>query len=296
MPRLLILGSLLMIAQVSSPQCGSSSTSSTSSGAVANTVAISVNGGPNNDSFNSPFTSVTICVPGTSNCQTIGGIVIDTGSEGLRILSSAVTLQLPQQTAGSSSIVECLPFLDGFTWGPVQTADVKLAGEVASGIPIQLIGQDKFPTIPSGCASQGPSEETLADLDANGILGVGPYAEDCGGGCTFTGASNPGLYYVCPTPSTCQVTPLAVANQVQNPVAHFGSDNNGVVIQLPAVAIGGAPAINGVLTFGIGTQSNNALGSATVLTTDANGNFTTTFRSSSATGFIDTGSNGLYFL
>jgi len=31
-------------------------------------------------------TSVTICVPGTSTCQTIDNIQVDTGSQGLRIL------------------------------------------------------------------------------------------------------------------------------------------------------------------------------------------------------------------
>ena len=54
-----------------------------------------------------------------------GGILIDTGSVGLRVLSSVVTLPLPQQTgAAGAPVVECLPFVDGFTWGPVQTADV----------------------------------------------------------------------------------------------------------------------------------------------------------------------------
>src|SRR5580658_3932989 len=48
------------------------------------------------------FTSVTVCVPGsTTSCQTVGGILVDTGSSGLRILSSALTISLPQQTNGS---------------------------------------------------------------------------------------------------------------------------------------------------------------------------------------------------
>ena len=46
----------------------------------------------------------------------------------------------------------------------------------------------------------------------------------------------------------------------------FAADNNGVVIELPAVGATGAPAPqNGSLVFGIGTESNNALGSATRL-------------------------------
>src|SRR2546430_12231001 len=138
MGRLMFVGVLLLVAQVSTPQCGETGSSSTSpsipgsssaSSSVSNVLPIAVNAGPTNNALNQPFVSVTICVPGTSNCQTIGGILIDTGSMGLRILSSAVTLPLPQQTgAGGAPVVECLPFVDGFTWGPVQTADIRLAG------------------------------------------------------------------------------------------------------------------------------------------------------------------------
>ena len=302
-------GALLILAQVSTPQCGQTgsspttpSTGSTSTipapGTAANALPISVNSGPTNSALNQPFVSVTVCVPGTSNCQTIGGILVDTGSMGLRILSSALTVPLPQQTgAGGAPVVECLPFVDGFTWGPVQTADVRLAGEQASAIAIQVIGVDKFPTIPNSCSSQGSAENTQGDLNANGILGVGMFRQDCGSGCTFAGASNPGLYYACPTPAACQITTVPVANQVPNPVAFFSSDNNGVALQLPTVAAGGAASAIGSLIFGIGTQSNNQLGSAKVFTVDSRANFTTTFNGQSYNkSFLDSGSNAIFFL
>src|SRR4051812_21623081 len=141
-------GALLILAQVSTPQCGETGSSPTtpSSGSTtpapaptaSNVLPISVNSGPANSAPNQPFVSVTVCVPGTSNCQTIGGILVDTGSMGLRILSSAITLPLPQQTgAGGAPVVECLPFVDGFTWGPVQTADVRMGGEQANAMAIQ---------------------------------------------------------------------------------------------------------------------------------------------------------------
>jgi hypothetical protein len=299
-------GVLLLAAQVSNPQCGDSSSSTSpsgsgsgsGSGSVSNVMPIVVNAGPTNNSFNQPFASVTICVPGTSNCQTIGGILIDTGSYGLRILSSAVNLPLPQQNgAGGAPLVECLPFLDGFTWGPVHTADVRLGGEQASSIPIQLVGLDRFGTIPSGCSSNGSSEETQNDLGSNGVLGIGLGVADCGSACSFTGSSNPGVYYACPTPSSCQVTAVAVANQVVNPVARFPTDNNGVALQLPVAPTGGTTAISGSLIFGIGTQSNNQLGSAKVFSADSRGNFTTTFNGQPyPKSFIDSGSNGIFFL
>jgi hypothetical protein len=296
----ILLFSIMLAAQVSSSKCDSSSSGSGGSGSnnAPNVLPVVVNGGPTNNALNQLFASVTVCVPNTSNCQTISGILVDTGSVGLRVLSSALTVPLPQQTgSGGAPVVECLPFVDGFTWGPVQTADVKMAGERASGIAIQVVGLDRFPTIPSACSSQGTAEETLSDLNANGVLGVGLFREDCGLGCALTGSSNPGLYYVCQTPSGCVVTTEPVASQVQNPVSHFASDNNGVVIQLPAVPSGGAASTSGTLTFGIGTQGNNALGSAKIFTLDNRTNFATLFNGQTySSSFIDSGSNGVFFL
>jgi hypothetical protein len=286
----------MLAAQVASSKCESSSSSSSTS--ASNVLPVVVNAGPTNNALNQLFATVTVCVPGTSNCQTISGVLVDTGSVGLRVLSSALTLTLPQQTgAAGAPVVECLPFVDGFTWGPVQSADVKIAGETASNIPMQVIGVDKFPTIPTSCSSQGTSEETLTDLNANGILGVGLFPDDCGLGCALQGFQNPGLYYSCPTPSSCVITTETEPVQVQNPVSHFAVDNNGVVIQLPSVASGGAASISGNLIFGIGTQSNNALGSAKIFTLDGNFNFGTVFKNVPyASSFIDSGSNGIFFL
>jgi Protein of unknown function (DUF3443) len=127
-------------------------------------------------------------------------------------------------------------------------------------------------------------------------LGVGTFAQDCGDGCTLTGSSNPGLYYTCS--STCAVTTESLASQLQNPVVLFATDNNGVIVQLPAVS-GAETSISGSLIFGIGTQSNNSLGSATIYTLDpSTGNFTTSFNGKTYTdsAFLDTGSNAIYFL
>jgi Protein of unknown function (DUF3443) len=290
----LLFFSMMLAAQAAASKCDRSTPNATD---ASNVLPVVVNAGPTNNALNQLFATVTVCVPGTSTCQTIGGILVDTGSVGLRVLSSALTVSLPQQAgSGGAPVVECLPFVDGFTWGPVQTADVKMAGESASGIPIQVIGLDKFPTIPSGCSSQGTSEETLSDLNANGILGVGLFREDCGLACALTGTQNPGLYYICPA-SGCVVTTMAVANQVQNPVSHFATDNNGVVIQLPSVQTGGAASVSGTMMFGIGTQSNNALGSAKIFTIDNSANFVTVFNGQTySSSFIDSGSNGIFFL
>ena len=59
--------------------------------------------------------------------------------------------------------------------------------------------------------------------------------------------------------------------------------------------------VPGSLIFGIGTQSNNGLGSATVYDVPSSGtnagDFTTIFNGTSyPASFIDSGSNGLFFL
>ena len=103
----MVAGMLLLAAQVATPKCGEQGSSATSSASGNNVLPIAVNSGPTNNALNQPFATVTICVPGTSNCQLIDGILIDTGSSGLRILSSAVTLSLPQQNgAAGAPVVE----------------------------------------------------------------------------------------------------------------------------------------------------------------------------------------------
>jgi len=283
---------------------------------VGNVATISVNGGPlAGTQFaygNGAFTSVTICVPGsTTQCQTIDGILVDTGSYGLRIEASVLTLSLPQQKDSSNNpIVECGEFGSGFTWGPVQTADFTIAGESAKSLPIQVMGSPSFPDTDAGgattCASNNGGAGTTADLNsvqslgANGILGVGNFAEDCGTACTQSGASNPGIYNSCPTASTCVSANEPVASQVVNPVVMFSTDKNGVVIELPAVANGETTTVNGSLIFGIGTESNNGLGNAKILDVDTSaGNFTTVFNANSFggdEGFLDSGSEALFFL
>ncbi len=76
----------------------------------------------------------------------------------------------------------------------------------------------------------------------------------------------------------------------------FASDNNGITIQLPSVALGGALSVTGTMIFGIGTQSNNAIGSARSHP-DPDGNFTTsTMASRSARALSTRDRMGIFFL
>jgi hypothetical protein len=279
--------------------CGSSSTTSSPASQVSTQVSnvqpIAVNAGPAANYVDGAFTSVTVCAPGsTTNCQTIGGILVDTGSSGLRILSSALTVSLPQQTdASGHPVAECAAFADGVTWGPVQNADVKMAGELASSLPVQVIGASSFSAIPSACTAQGVPEDNLGSLAANGLLGIGQAVQDCGTVCADSNFTQI-TYFSCPT-SGCVGITESLTQQVQNPVASFATDNNGVIVELPAVS-GSQATLSGSLIFGIGTQSNNGLGGATVFGTDPFGDLTTTYKSTLYQSFLDSGSNGIYFL
>jgi hypothetical protein len=274
---------------------GNGGGSGTSSGNVQSVV---VDSGPtviansNSPSVNTLYTQVTICVPGTSNCQTIDHIQVDTGSSGLRILGSVLTLSgLPtQNAAGGSAIAECVQFVDGSSWGPLRVADVKISGETASSQTIQVIGDANYSSVPGGCS--GTAENTVTAFGANGILGVGPFIQDCGPNCA-NAATN--IYYTCTTPNACAESAIPLNLQTSNPVASFATDNNGVIIELPAVA-STSTSVSGSLIFGIGTQSNNGLGTAAVLTLDSNGAFVTTYKGTALhESFIDSGSNALYF-
>src|ERR1700726_2971143 len=80
---------------------------------VNNTQSIQVNLGPAGNAVNGLYTSVTVCVPGTSSCQTISDVLVDTGSEGLRILSSQISLALPAVVDGNGNpLGNCVTFAD----------------------------------------------------------------------------------------------------------------------------------------------------------------------------------------
>ncbi|MDP8990852.1 MAG: DUF3443 domain-containing protein [Acidobacteriota bacterium] len=290
--------------------CGSGDSSSSSGGTttsatttVNNVQAVVVDSGPSlngqpigaNDEL---FTTVTICVPGTSTCQSIDHVLVDTGSTGLRLLSSEITLNLPYVTNSSNNpIGNCVQYADtSYQWGPIVKVDVKMAGEVASSVPIQVVGAgSNFAAAPTSCSVGGTPAQTLLELGATGILGVGLFRQDCGPACASS--SPPAVYYSCPS-SGCTPASVALTSQLQNPVWMFQTDNNGLAVILPQVGASGAVSVSGSMIFGIGTQSNNSLGSAQAQAANENtGNFTTTFKGVAyTTSYIDSGSSGYFFL
>ncbi|SDQ68637.1 Protein of unknown function [Paraburkholderia fungorum] len=273
-----------------------SSSPSVPQSTIANIQPISVTTAPGL-TRNMLTTSVTVCQSGTSNCATIDDIQVDTGSNGLRILASALpaSLALPAISSGSGVTGECAVFGGGYAWGAVRSADVRMAGQVAASLPIHVISDPTVPTVPADCASSGPAMLQLSTLRANGILGIGLFATDCGSGCAATAL--PRWYYRCDASGACTASTQSLAQQVTNPVGRFPLDNNGVVIDLPAIADAGAASVTGSLTFGIDTQANNTLGAASVIRTNASNGYITTNAAgyTNTYSYIDSGSNGIFF-
>ncbi|WP_176058914.1 DUF3443 domain-containing protein [Paraburkholderia sp. BCC1876] len=268
---------------------------------AANTATITVGPGVNGV-VNIPTVSVTICAPGsTSNCQTINNVQVDTASFGLRLVGSVINQSvlgaLPVSTVSGGQLAECASFADGYTWGTVRTASVAIGGETTTAaIPLQIIGDLAASTVPArGCS--GSAENTVADLGANGILGIGTAPNDCGATCAnAVTAANYSNYFACPGGASCARTAVPLAQQVANPVANFPVDKNGVIVQLPAVSNFGAASVTGTLVFGIGTQSNNTLAAAQSFTTDAYGDLNNSvFNGTTVQAFLDSGSNAYFF-
>ncbi len=290
--------------------CGGGSSGGSAAGAggtlqtlaLPNVLAVVVDAGPTGatGNVNRLYAEVTVCQPGnTSLCQTIDHVVVDTGSTGLRLLSSVLQpgLALPRVKAASGQpLLDCARFVDGtFAWGPVSVADVKLGGETATATPIQVIADPTFNALSSACSS-GTAVSSVASLGGNGILGVGLFKQDCGTACATV--PNNKAYFTCANAACLSAvgTVVPVSQQIQNPVALFPVDNNGILIDLPAVSGNAMASLAGSLIFGIGTQTNNQFTSGKVLLANALGYVTTQFSGRTLrTSYLDTGSNGLFF-
>jgi hypothetical protein len=238
--------------------------------------------------------SVTICQPGTSNCQTIPDVLVDIGSVGLRVFGSTVSVPLSQTVdAQGRALGECTFFADGSsTWGAVQMADVVLGAAPPVRVPIQVI----TPTFGGQTVSNNPCNDTVdSDPQAanlNGILGIGIFRQDCGTVCETN--QNNTLYFSC-AGGSCTGAVVPVDDQVQNPVWLLPSGNNGVVLSLPSVPASGAPSVTGSLTLGIDAAASTTP-PGTVLPTTSQGFVTTVYKGRTfSQSLIDSGSNGLFF-
>jgi len=271
-----------------------------------NVATITVDTGPAaaTGAVNRPYVTVHVCAAGSStHCASIDHVLVDTGSWGLRLVRStltaaAVTLGTESDSQGNT-IEECASFASGQTWGPVALADVTLAGETAAKIPVQILDDTQSGAAPPATCGSAALINRVTDWSANGVLGIGVFAEDCGMACAGGGTPLP-VYYGCNATGTCTAENVALTAQVRNPVWAFTTDNNGLIVSMPPLQnANGDPAAQGQLIFGLATQADNALpvSGLTLLGADASGDFQTTYNGASASvpALIDSGTNDYYF-
>jgi hypothetical protein len=263
-----------------------------------NTVAVTVS---RTGIHNQPMVSVTICANGSNastHCAIIPNVIVDTASFGLRLVRSAIpdstfnALAAENDQTSGLPLAECALFGSGYAWGSVHLADVAISGETAPSVPIHVIGDTTLPvTAPTECQVGRPLV-TTADLGANGILGIGVSPTDCGLACQQAPVST--YYYT----NAGTATSASLSAQITNPVTKFARDSNGVILEMGQVSDTGSATAQGTLVFGIDTQANNALygTGATLMRTNANGDFTSTYSGATLTKtFFDSGSTVLFF-
>ena len=226
------------------------------------------------------------------------------------VIKASLLSALPTETDASRNPTgECYMYVNSYAFGSVRQADFSIAGEKVANMPFQAIGDTgTFASVPDSCsAGGGDAITTVKSFGANGIIGIGTTTTDCGAICQ-AGNASAAIYYDCPSSGCASIIARNAADrapfqQLPNPVAAFSTDNNGTILDLPSVAPGGVPSLTGTVYFGIGTQSDNALGNRTVLplTTSTSrlgpGLLSATYKGKVLSqSFLDSGSNEYFFI
>jgi hypothetical protein len=152
---------------------------------------------------------------------------------------------------------------------------------------------------PATCGASGTLVNKVTDWSANGVIGVGVFAQDCGAACVS--ATTPlAMYYGCTAAGACSAENVALSAQVTNPVTLFAADNNGIIVSMPNLQnANGDSSVQGELTFGLGTQTDNPVPATglTMLGADAHGDFTATYNGGTTAlpALIDSGTDAYSF-
>lgn len=236
---------------------------------------------------NLPCATVTICQPGTTNCDTVNNILVDTGSFGLRVFGSLLPntgSSLTPMESGGLAVAECVSYADlTSNWGPVVYANVTLNTlTTTSPIPIQVLNAN-FVGADANCPN---AVATPTEFGINGILGIGPLNTD-----QF------GTYYTCDSTSCNSLdTPPAF---LTNPVTMFSpGNNNGLTLTFAPVPSNGATGADGYAIFGVGSNTSNTPNAGTLYkafqiesSNNLAFNVDSVFSSTAYPSFLDTGSN-----
>lgn len=197
--------------------------------------------------FNVPTISITVCVPGTNICSEIPNVMIDSGSDGLRLFGSLLPMGLkPVSDTHGNSLAICGTLGGGASsWGPIVTADVVLGQEKAASVPMLAIDAN-FANVPVDCAKPMKGPADIAGV--NGILGIGTGLRDL----SMAAKVPSNGFYSCGTTS-CAHCPMTSTTswascgsdfphpfEDLNPIAFLPLDNNGWLLQLPTVPATGS--------------------------------------------------------
>jgi hypothetical protein len=268
---------------------GSSGTTVTPVPPSGSTIRITINAGSSNvcSYYNAACATVTICQPGTSNCDTVDNILVDTGSFGLRVFGSLLTNtnnSLTTMQANGQPVSECVTYADTTAnWGPVKYASVTLnSTTTATQIPIQVIDASS-----PGVSNCSGASSTPTAFGVNGILGVGPLRTD-------QGYSS---YYTCNGSTCSQATP---PSYVPNPITQFATDNNGLTLTFASVPSSGSVSADGYGIFGVGTNNTNTPASGTHIFQISqiggiNVTVSSNFNGTNYPSYLDTGSQAYFF-
>jgi hypothetical protein len=179
--------------------------------------------------------AVTLCVPGTTTCQTFDHLL---GRHGLgrraraRIgIDPGPCRRSHEREQLAAGRVHALRRRNRM--GPGEDGGRVVGGESAANLPIQLIGEKTY-TMPASCT--GSAITDFKTLAANGILGVGVYLQDCGAACAQPASSrlNPGLYYACSSAQSCAIAAVPSPSRLRIPWPRFPSTTTAPSSSCPA--------------------------------------------------------------
>ena len=264
-----------------------------------NVEPIVVDRGPallSNRAVNIPYVTIQIC-NASNQCQTIDHIEVDTGSSGLRILSQALSINLPVATLGGKALAECTQFADGSSFGPLAVVDLTLptSQKTVSNLAIQVIGAPNYPNVPSDCPGQrGERRRELRRQRHPRRRALHPGLRQRLRGCRLPGRLLLHLRHACDLPGrrgaagTAGLEPGQLLRRRQQRRDRRAARGVGHRHARP---------LAGSLVFGINTQTNNTFGSASVATASTDLAYVQATYNGTVfdNGALDSGSNAVYF-
>ena len=127
--------------------------------------------GPTGNYVNGLFATVTVCTPGNTNCQTIDHVLVDTGSNGLRLLAQGTAgglfdptgLSAASRTPARTRLRSVISLSTASPGDRFRWPQMKMAGETATtvpggtvaGVPVRSLAIPAFRQFPAAVVRLG---------------------------------------------------------------------------------------------------------------------------------------------